>query len=165
MPTIATLIENNTLIQIHVDLERGVQPWRCLYGTTEFLSWINEVLPGLNTTIPGDSWTPEDQVFDAFDRFIAGKSLDDSRRFKSLNSTPQYFVWEFKTPDIRIFGWFPQKDHFICAYGIMKETLELERAYGKYIAMTKYVRDNQLCLEPPGFINSRKYEDVLSDEN
>lgn len=84
------------------------------------------------------------------------------RRFKKLARTPDEFVWEFKTPDIRVFGWIPMRDVFICAFGDMKDEIETRNLYGRYIAQTIYVRNN-LELDEPRYVASGEYHDVLSD--
>jgi len=140
----------NRLVRIDVELDGRAQPWRCLYGTPEFIDWLDNVLPGIDTTVIGGEIGPHEQVDAVF-----------HERFKKLSCTPDHFVWELKTLDVRIFGWVPVKDHFICAYGDHKDQIELMRNYGTYIAKTVFAR-NQCDLQP-NHIAHGEYEHVLSD--
>jgi hypothetical protein len=161
MATLGSLEKSGDLVRIE-DPEPGTQPWRCLYGTREFIKWLDEELNSFKTTVVGGEIEPIEQVDAVFSEFIAGENFDSERRFKKLSRRPDLFVWEFKTQDIRIFGWFPVKDHFICTYGDMKDEIELKNKYGRYMAQTEYFRQN-LDLDEPKYIESGNYKDVLSD--
>lgn len=163
MATLSELAINGDLEKIEVELETGEQPWRRLYATPDFIQWLDTVLPDLRTTIFADS-EPDEQVDAVFHEYRAGRHLTIDARFKSLSWTPDWSVWEFKTPDLRIFGWVAEKDAFVCTYGDMKDQIETFNRYGRYIAQTKFQRD-QLNLNEPKFIASKEYDDVLSDAN
>lgn len=162
----ATVIEladaGGPLELIDVFLEPGEQSWRRIYGTTDFVTWLNEVLPNYETTIVGGDSDPLEQLDAVFHEFVLGRRMIVGSNFKSLSWTPDLSVWEFKTPDIRVFGWIPEKDVFICTYGDMKDEIELRNKYGRYQVQTKYFRD-QLELNEPKYLSSKVYEDVLSD--
>jgi hypothetical protein len=150
------------LLAIDVPLDGGDQVWRCLYGTPDFIRWLHETLPGIETRILGGKATPYDQVDSIFADYIVGEPMAFDRRFKKLSRTPDEFVWELKTPDIRVFGWIPMRDAFVCTFGGMKDDIEARNLYGRYIAQTIYVRNN-LDLDDPKFVASAEYDDVLSD--
>lgn len=162
MATIIELEKSGSLIAISVPLDEGEQLWRRLYGTVGFIGWLDRVLPLLRTTIVGGDTEPYDQVDAIFHEYVVGERMQFDRRFKKLARTPDEFVWEFKTPDIRIFGWIPMRDVFICAFGDMKDEIEKRNLYGRYIAQTIYVR-NSLDLDEPRYVASGEYRDVLSD--
>lgn len=162
MATIAELVERGALVVLDVPLDQGEQSWRRIYGLPDFITWLDEVLPALETTVVGGDSRPDEQVDAVFHEYVVGDPLHLDRRFKRLNYTPDLSVWEFKTPDIRIFGWVPERDVFICAYGDLKDTIEVRRSYDRYIAMTSYARQ-QIDLDEPKAITSREYDDVLSD--
>lgn len=161
MATLSELVEKGDLSRIEVELERGEQPWRRIYAIPTFTAWLGDKLPTLSTSIYADA-EPIEQVDAVFHEYIVGEHLSTDVRFKSLSWTPDWSVWEFKTPDIRVFGWVPERDVFICAYGDMKDNIETFHLYGRYIVQTKYQRD-QLDLNEPKFIASKKYDDILSD--
>ena len=162
MATLSDLETADALVRIEVPLDTGDQPWRRLYGTPEFIKWLDEDLPVLETTVIGGDSEPSEQVDAVMFDFVRGAHLNSDKRFKRLTSTPDYSVWEFKTPDIRIFGWVPMIDTFICCFGDMKDRIELLRSYMTYIARTKYVRD-QIPLDEPKSIDGGEYDNVLSD--
>jgi hypothetical protein len=163
MATLTNLAKaERELVAIDVPLDGADQVWRCIYGTPDFIRWLNEILPNLETRILGGEVTPYDQVDAIFNDYVVGEPMQMDRRFKKLSRTPDEFVWEFKTPDIRIFGWIPMRDAFVCAVGDMKDDIEARNLYGRYIAQTIYARNN-LDLDDPKYVASTEYHDVLSD--
>ncbi|MCG6121304.1 MAG: hypothetical protein MEP57_01155 [Microvirga sp.] len=162
MATILDLEQDEALIAISVPLDGAEQTWRRLYGTPDFVNWLDGELPQLRTTVVGGETQPYDQVDAIFHEYCVGEAMQFDRRFKKLSRTPDEFVWEFKTPDIRIFGWIPMRDVFVCTFGAMKDEIEMMNLYGRYIARTIFVR-NALDLDEPKYVASAEYDDVLSD--
>ncbi|WP_051177100.1 hypothetical protein [Rhizobium mesoamericanum] len=164
MATLIELDHSGDLIKIDVELEAGEQPWRRIYATPDFVAWLNDELPLLETTIVGGDSDPLEQVDAIFHEYVVGEHMHLDRRFKSLSRTPDLFVWEFKTPDVRIFGWVPERDVFVCCFGDHKDEIETFSRYGLYMARTAFRRDH-LNLDPPKAIEGKDYDDVLSDAN
>lgn len=162
MATLLELVASGDLVKIEVELEGTDQPWRVLYGTPEFINWLEKALPELETTVVGGDIEPDEQVYACFYDYIVGEDLDPDVRFKKLRRTPDLHVWELKTIDVRIFGWIPQKDVFICCFGDLADTIKLRDSYSTYMARTEYVRA-QINLDEPKSIESRNYDDVLSN--
>ena len=163
MPTLTKLIDDGQLVRIEIELE-GALPWRTLLGTPDFVRWLDEELPKLETTIVGGDLTPEEQVYAIFYDYVTGAHIQfhtDDRRFKKLNPL-NHNVWELKTLDLRVFGWVLAKDCFICTYGKMKDELELMNSYGRYVALTVGWR-NKCGLDKPNVVTGENYNDVLSD--
>ncbi len=159
MATIYELCEGGKLKRIEV-LEDDELPVRYIYGTPEFIDWLDNGLPSINHTPEHDSLKPIEQVFSLFSEYEIGESFPDDRRFKPLTYSPDYYVWEMKTSHVRIFGWFPCKSSFICCYGGDANEIKLKSLYSQYILRTQYVR-NLLPLDEPKFLSSRKCSDVL----
>lgn len=164
MATLEELEASGHLVRIDVPLDGGEQVWRRLFGTPDFVKWLDEDLPQLVTTVVGGEISPFEQVDARFHEYVVGEPIQDDRRFKGLSWTPEYHVWEFKTLDIRVFGWIPSRDCFICTYGDMKDNIELRNLYGRYIAQTVFARE-QMPLDAPKFVASKEYDDVLSNAN
>lgn len=162
MATIAELEESGALVKLDL-LDPGEMPWRYIYATPAFIQWLDEVLPSLISTTVGSQLSPQEQVFARFDEYVAGEACNDNRRFKSLSATPDHHVWEFKTDDIRVFGWIPRRDTFIATFGDTKDDIETYRRYGLYMARTKFVRDN-LGLDEPNCLTEKDYPSVVSDK-
>lgn len=161
MTTFTKLVEDEALIPIDGGLEGAEQPFRCIYGTPEFIEWLERV----EESQPEHSLSPltlTEQIDAIFYGYISGGTMNTDRRFKQLKSKPNHHIWEFKTADIRMFGWVPQRDHIILAFGDLKDTIVRQQSYGRYMAQTKYVRDNELKANDPEHITSGKYEDVIS---
>lgn len=163
MATLSSLVTAGALERISVELE-GRLSWRSLYGTPEFIRWLDEVLPYLEPGSAGAEITPNEQVDALFFDFISGERLEEDRRFKALSRTPDLFVWELKTIDVRIFGWFVSMDHFVCCYGDMKDEILRKDSVGTYMARVEYVR-NQLDLDEPKRLEFKDYANVLSNAN
>jgi hypothetical protein len=144
-------------------LDADVLPWRYVYGTPDFVSWLDGVLPQLQSTVIGSQLTPMEQVFACLDEYCSGEPVNDDRRFKCLKRTPDLSIWELKTDDIRLFGWVPAKDRLILAFGDTADAVKTNRSYGSYMAKTIYVRNN-LDLDEPKFVASRNYDDVVSNK-
>ncbi len=163
MATLDSLANSNLLEKLEVELEPKEMPWRCLYGTPEFVEWLKETLPYIKIASIYGETTPLEQVDDLFHEYIVGAKFNNDRRFKKLSSKPEYFVWELKSPDIRVFGWVPKKNSFICAFGDKTDQIKLWDSYNTYVARTKYVR-NYLDLDEPKCVESKEYIDVISDQ-
>src|SRR5262245_9839188 len=96
-------------------LEPGELEARVIFGTTDFRDWATITLPALKSTRSLDM-TPQDQ-FDALAvDFCLGRELVIGPHFHALLPISKG-VWELKSPDLRLFGWFPLKDHFIAVAG------------------------------------------------
>lgn len=161
MATLVELCESGLLDTID-PLEADELPWRTLYGTQELVQWLGNDLPGIDHNELYDDLSPQEQVLAVFAEYVGGGEFVDDRRFKKLNWNPEYYVWEFKTEEIRIFGWVPEKDVFICCFGDSKDRILVEDSYGRYIAKTVYVRNN-LNLDEPRFVASGELKDVISN--
>lgn len=162
MATLAELCDSGILDTID-PLEPDELPWRTLYGTMEFLTWLDQVLPNLEHNPMYASLTPLEQVFALFAEYVSGDDFFSDRRFKKLNWKPDRYVWELKTDDVRIFGWAPKKDAFICCFGDAKDRIVIEDSYGRYIAQTVYVRDH-IELNEPKCLTGGSYKDVISNK-
>ena len=163
MATLLELCESHRLETID-PLEADELSWRTLYATLDFLKWLEESLPNLGHNNLLSSLTPQEQVFAVFAEYVVGDEFSSDRRFKKLNWTPSQHVWEFKTDEVRIFGWVPSKDRFICCFGDSKDSISLQNSYGKYIAQTAFVR-NKMNLDEPKCLTSRSYTDVISNKD
>lgn len=163
MATLLKLCESNVL-EVIDPLEHDELPWRMLYGTNEFLNWLESALPTLGHNGLYSDLSPQEQVFVAFVEYVSGEEFVDDRRFKKLNCTPDHYVWEIKTDEVRIFGWAPCKDAFICCFGDSKDSIVTMNSYQKYIAQTLYVR-NKIALDEPKFLASGVLSDVVSTKD
>lgn len=158
MARASDLANDNVLWCLDAPLDPGELPWRTLYGTDHLVQWLQDQLPGMETQIVGGEIHPLEQVDALFARFAAGEPLVISRQFRRMHPHEQG-VWELKTPDVRIFGWFSERDHFVAAYGDDASRVKDHNLYAGYIAQTVRVRTILGCT----FIEGRRYEEVLSN--
>ena len=162
MATVLELCESLRLREISPELEPQELVHRCLYGTPDFVTWLENELPGYASDPVNIDMSPLEQVAVVFHAYVVGLPFSTDRRFKKLSWTPQHHIWEIKTDDIRIFGWIPRRDAFICCFGDLKSEIEIFRKYGLYIARTKYVREN-MNLDEPKCVEGKDYNDVISN--
>lgn len=161
MATIATLqqlVTVGALERVEVDLERHQFPERQLYALPPFLKWLDETLPEMNSTL-NDDFQPIEQVEARLVQFVSGHPLGHTTDLRDLRPL-EAGIWELKTPDTRIFGWFPLKDHFIAAYGDDASRVKDHNLYGGYRDSVVRLRD-ELQLDEPKFVTGR-IDDVIS---
>jgi len=130
-----------------------------IYGGSIFRAWVQSTLPALAADRSEQS--PAEQLDDLWARFCLGDVLVVDRHFKPLQHIADG-VWELKTTDLRIFGWFPQKDHFIAVLADLKRALVQNRSYGVYRRAVVAARD-ALPLDNPKFITGTDPNDVVSN--
>lgn len=117
MATLAELSNSGEIVPISVGEDIRMSPRRLIYGSQKIIGWLENELPAMKTRV-SSILAPLEQVDALFEEFQFGKPLGHPRQFRQLRLRSQNpNVWELKTPDIRIFGWFPKKDIFvaICA--------------------------------------------------
>src|SRR5262249_25649485 len=70
-------------------------------------------------------------------------------------------VWEFKTLDVRVFGWFADKDLMIIDAGCDVKRLKSGNLnYSGFITQTEYVRKN-LGFSPGDYVQGDQPNDIL----
>ena len=151
MSTIEELVAAGEILPIEVEMSAGDQPMRLLYGTPGFICWLDEIV---NSAAPksrlGEA-TPAEQIDDLFHAFLVGSSLVHTRQFRAIRAEKNA-VWELKTPDIRIFGWFLKKDCFVGVFGNWADQVKDHDLYRGYrIAIRRLRRelgvDDSLCVQ------------------
>lgn len=85
--------------------------WREFWVTRDFLENFEADVKKL-TVSDNESRTPEQQIWAKIVFFLEGKKMVYPFDFHALRPTG-HGVWEIKTLDVRIFGWFPCRDLFI----------------------------------------------------
>ena len=119
MPTLSNLLDSvvsaGRLEPIEIPLDGGGRPNRLLYGTPDFIRWLDEGLRPMTSTLRADD-TPLEQVYAMLADYVEGWPINVGRRFKTMRPS-EAGVWELRTADVRIFGWFVTKDVFVAAFG------------------------------------------------
>jgi hypothetical protein len=127
------------------------QPIRELFVTPDMGTWITDILPMLPTE-NGAARTPEEEFDDLLFNYISSEGeMRYGKTFKDLVPM-QDEVWELKTYQLRIFGWFYRKDQFIAVRPARKA--ELKNGSDAYHKAIKLVLDTRaaLPLDEPKFV-------------
>lgn len=158
MPTPQTLEEQGLLIKIEVELDDDEQPQRLIYAHPRAAAWLENILPGLETDgyVPG-ALRPEEQADTLFYQFVIGAA--------AMQMPPNFLdpkpdgVWELRTHDLRLFGWFWKKGVFILTSIEQAKRCKDLNLYPGHRDQAKHDRDT-IDLDAPKFITGR-LEDVL----
>lgn len=114
MATLTTLVGRDDLVAVGGGLEDDEQPSRLLYAFPHVVDWLANALPVLRPLDPGTELVPLEQVDVLFHDFVSGEDFAYYERSHSLRPA-ELGVWELKTLDVRVFGWFPKKGVFVMA--------------------------------------------------
>src|SRR5690349_10669614 len=115
MATILDLRNEGALIKLDPVLEAPAQEFREIDLFPEFAVWARDVLPNLDSTWDIET-RPLAQFDDLVSLFCSGDPLVYEWQFHPIQHVHDG-VWMLKTADLRLFGWFPKKDHFIALSG------------------------------------------------
>ncbi len=158
MATIQDLEDSDSLVRYEpVGLRPNEMPVRVLLASQAFCRWAEEELSKLPAK-PGRDLTPFEQVSDVFRRFVVDPNFKGTGVFQNI--IPQgEGVYEIKTTDMRIFGWFYRRGIFITHAGAPKGGLRFPEIAA--IRKTITVFRKQLRLEEPPYIRSSFISDLL----
>jgi hypothetical protein len=160
MATICELVARGELSKFDPGLRDHQMVERLFYATPRLQKWLQNELPALSP-----QWTTElsplEQVDAALNVFCSGGELAIGHAMRNMLPV-QNGVWELKTPDVRLFGWFHRKDCFIGHVGDDKAKIL------KFSLATPYVREvakyrHALDLNEPKFVSGENPNDVVSN--
>lgn len=123
-------------------------------------NWIENVLPGLGST-HNIEVSPLEQLDAMLYEFCSGKPLAVSQRFRKMRPIDNG-IWELKTADLRVFGWFPEKDCFLASHCDLTRKIKHHNLYHGYCADSVRLR-NALDLNEPKYIVGDDPNAVVSD--
>jgi hypothetical protein len=160
MATILELVNTGKLEKYDPELEYDEQEERYVYFLPSVLVRMLDELPTYVS-----NWKLEDSPQTQFDQlmevFCSGEPLTFDWMFKPLKHR-QEGVWELKTPDLRLFGWFPVKDCFIVGAVDTAFNIKSYNLYEGHANVVAHLR-NQLELNEPKFISGKEPYDVVSN--
>jgi len=133
---------------------------RCIYASPRFRAWAETTLPTMEAH-PLAGTTHAQELDTLLEQFCAGDELKIGPRLKSLEHKSDS-VWELKTDSLRLFGWFTQRDYFICYVADDTDRIKQYRLYEGYITETVRFRD-QLDLDQPKFVPGDDPHAVVSN--
>jgi hypothetical protein len=151
MPTIEHLVATGAISRIEVELDGREQAQRLLYGTPGFIEWLGKLINGEESEGHLGQATAVEQIDQLFHSYLSGAPLIHKRQVRYIRAE-ENAVWELKTPDIRIFGWFMKRDCFVCVFGDWADKVKDHDLYRGYrIAIRRLRRelgvDNTLCVQ------------------
>jgi hypothetical protein len=151
MTTIEELVATNAISRIQVEMHPRDQELRLLYGTPEFVEWLGGLANGAEPERRLGEATAAEQVDDLINTFLSGRPLVFMKQFRSIRAEKNA-VWELKTPDVRIFGWFLKKDCFVAVFGNWTDVIKDHDLYRGYRISIRRMRrewgvDESLCVQ------------------
>ncbi len=160
MATLLELVTAKIITKVDAGLGPREMEMRCIFLLPRAVKWLSEVLPNAES-----DWNiqemPREQLDALFYEFCVGKSLQVGTRFKSLTHLGEG-IWQLKTADLRLFGWFSQKDHFVVCDCDMATRVKRSDLYKGYCQQAVRFR-NSLDLNKPKFVSGNNPDDVISD--
>lgn len=160
MATLLNLVEIGAVVRVDPVLGPKELEMRRIYLLPRAFEWISEVLPGADS-----SWDLENRPNEQLDaliyEFCSGVPLQIGRRFKALVHLGDG-IWELKTADLRLFGWFTQKDCFVASDCDDAGRVKKVGLYRGYCQQAVRLRD-ALDLDEPKFITGDDPDDVVSN--
>lgn len=138
MATLEDVCASGLLLRFDAELDEGEEARRWLYVTPEFDRWLTADLP----TLPRDrgrNLAPVGQLDVLFHDFVVGHPMayaPDRTSVKPLTSN----VWELKSEDVRVFGWFAKRRHFVAVAAAMRKDLKPATRYRLFIDRVCAVR-------------------------
>jgi hypothetical protein len=159
MPTLAECALAGHLFKLDIELGRRRQEERLIYASRRLVDWLRDDLPEVVSDRNLEE-TPLQQVDSLFEVFVSGDTLQYQHQFWCLSPIDRG-VWELKTPDVRIFGWFPAKDCFIGFVADSKHRILEYKLVTGYVGEVVRFRD-ALPLDGTKFIPGDNPHDVVS---
>jgi hypothetical protein len=159
MATLEHLWAEGTLIRFEADLEPREMPNRIIYMAAEFDAWIEDILYDEQPDDEDRAIDPYEQVESIFDDFVKGRPMVYGVHKKLLRPETKG-VWSLRTPDVRVFGWFPARGTFLAVCGDMKRNLKKPTAYRAHIDRVADLRDALPLDEPKSIPGTRPDENA-----
>src|SRR5665811_908306 len=105
MATLSELDRRGDLVRLDPGLAPNELENRPVYLSPKLTKCMDETLP----TLPPDldlELTPQEEMAQLFETFCSGVVLTYDKDFKPIHYVIDG-VWELRTVDLRVFGWFP----------------------------------------------------------
>ena len=147
-------------MKLDASLDWDEQEHRLIYASNRLVARIQNELPQMDSVWKIEL-SPIEQLDGIVHAFCAGLPLTYGHHFKPLNPI-RNGVWELKTADLRVFGWFEKKDCFVAWTLDLTDTIKRGNLYQGYVNETVFYRD-RLALDEPKFIPGNNPHDVVSD--
>jgi hypothetical protein len=158
MATLEHLAAADKLLKHEPDLNDHELPERVAYFAPDFDDWLDTTLRPMECRY-GRKLSPFEQAEQFLYEFVVGRPMAYSVHYRKLEPITVH-VWELKTPDVRLFGWFPKKATIVLVCGTLKENVKAFKQYAPFIQMVVAFRD-LLNLDPPKAITGVAHHEIL----
>lgn len=158
MATLAELATSGKLVRLGGGLLPLEQVQGRIFAYPHVIEWFENELPALESEMGDGRQTPTEQLDDLLHDFVVGRNMAYWERSHSMQPE-EHGVWELKTPDLRMFGWFNLRLTFVIAEIDTAYRCKLHGLYPGYRGSVLRRRD-ALDLDLPKFITG-SYADVL----
>jgi hypothetical protein len=160
MATLIELERDGQLFRLDPQLEPTEQEWRSIYLSPTLKKWMQDVLPTLQSTWQVEIG-PAQQLDALVEEFCSGTTLCYGPRFHPIEHVEDG-IWQLKTPDLRIFGWFHVKDCFVGWRAELADFIKNHWLYHGFAGETARFR-NKLNLDEPKFVHGVDPNAVVSN--
>lgn len=103
------------LVLLPLQLEPGEVAHRTVLATGGFQEWWSKKLPVLPMDLD-EYVSPAAQIVVLLSDFVSGIRLEYPDDLAEMRPSEKG-IWEFRTADVRVFGFFPEKDVFVAVCG------------------------------------------------
>ncbi|HZL59844.1 MAG TPA: hypothetical protein VFC38_09090 [Stellaceae bacterium] len=158
MATLEHLVASGKLRKHEPELDDGEMPEGIICLSPECDAWLSNHLIG-TPRFSGRKLTAYDQVDQILYDFVIGRPMAYSVHYRKLEPVGSH-VWELKTVDVRLFGWFCKKGHFVVVCGSLKNKLRKNKNYAPFIAKVIAFR-KALDLDEPKAITGTNHNDIF----
>ncbi|MCB2060058.1 MAG: hypothetical protein R3E09_02490 [Novosphingobium sp.] len=159
MATLIHLAQQNQVVKLEAALSWREQEDRQIYVFPHVRHWMEDSLPN-----EASNWNLELSPLEQLDNFLSnycsGRELMFERQFRPIRHIKDG-IWELKTADVRLFGWFKAQDCFVCTDGNTAFNVKEHGLYWGY-AEAAAQRRNHLDLDGPKFVPGDDPNDVIS---
>lgn len=161
MSTLLDISRSGQIEKYDPELPLRKQEERLVYFLPRVRDRIERHVASLESTFENEI-SPLEQLFATLESFCAGEALEFERQFHVLHAA-EYGIWEIKTRDLRLFGWFPTRDVFVWSNIEAKSRLlEVPGLVGGFREESRRDRD-LLELDEPKFIPGDLPDAVVSN--
>lgn len=159
MATLLDRVREGRLAKLEPVLSWRQQEARLIYVSPRAQDWMtNKLIDEVSDRILETS--PLEQLDEFINTYCAGGQLTFERQFRPIRHISDG-IWELKTPDVRLFGWFAARDVFVCSAGDTKYRVKKYNLVAGYRDEAVRARLN-LNLNEPSFVAGEDPHAVIS---
>ena len=160
MSTISNLLSDGKIKAVTLGLVDDELADRGLFGTTRLHSFLENDLPAIQSR--DAVLSAEEQLANLLGRYLTNRPLVLLSPLSPIRHLANG-IWELKTLDLRVFGWFVERDSMIIDSGCDVKLLKSGKLnYSGFIAQTEYVRKT-LGFSPTNCVQGNQPHDILKN--